>query len=173
MAGQHGTEAKRRRWAPWLERVALTLLGAAIAAFVSIAIDQCWFGLGHCDQTPDVRIDTVASRFNAPGYDNPAKEYVCLVNSEDKPVDLAGWQLREGNGDLVNTLPSSALAPGAAVRVHPGRGRDSVHDLYGDHAGPVWTNSGDSVTLVDSNEQVIAKASYGSIEDGESPVSCK
>lgn len=98
---------------------------------------------------------------------------MCLVNSEDEAVDLTGWQLREGNGNVVNTLPNFALAPGAGVGVHPGRGRDSTRDLFGDNGAPVWTNSGDSVTLVDSDERVIAKASYGNTEENDSIASCK
>jgi hypothetical protein len=173
--GQASTSRGRGEswWARWLKVIVPALVGASIGAFVTIAIDQCWLGLGPCDRTPDVRIDTASSRFNAPGDDNPADEYVCLVNSEDDPVDLTGWQLREGNGHLANTLPSFALAPSAGVRVHPGRGSDSARDLFGDHGAPVWTNGGDSVILVDSDEQVIARASYGNSEESDPVANCK
>lgn len=165
------TEEKRR--VVWLRLIVPTLVGAIIGAFVTVAIDQGWFGLGQRDHTPDVRIDTAASRLNAPGYDNPSDEYVCLVNSEDEPVDLTGWQLREGNGDSVNKLPNFALPPGAGVRVHPGRGMNSTRDLYGDHGGPVWTNSGDSITLFDSDERVVARASYGATEEDDLVAACR
>jgi competence protein ComEC len=151
-----------------VENAAMVLLGAALSALVALAIAQHWLGIGEETDPPDVRIDLAASRLNAPGYDDPSAEYVCLVNSESEAVDLTAWQLREGNGDLVNTLPKFALAAGAGVRVHPGPGEDSPRDLFGDSGGPVWSNGGDSVTLVDADQAVVAEESYGEVE--ESPV---
>jgi len=147
-------------------KIGLAGLALAVAAIlVTLAIAQCWLGLGSCPPSlPDIRIDAASSLFNAVGYDDPADEYVCLANASDERVDMTGWQLREGNGNLVNTLPSFALLPGARVRIHPGEGRDTRSDLYGTSGGPVWTNSGDSVTLVDAEGTEIAAISYGEQE---------
>lgn len=157
---------KTRRWPPWVENGAMVFLGAALSAVVAVAIAQHWFGIGEEGSLPDVRVDTAASLFNAPGYDDPSAEYVCLVNSDAEAVDLTGWQIREGTGDLVNTLPSFALAPGDGVRVHPGPGRSSARDLFGDNRRPIWTNGGDLMTLVDSDQQVVAEESYGNATEG-------
>jgi len=152
--------------------IAVAILGIAVGAFVAIAIDQCWLGLGSCEDRPDVRIEAASSLFNAGGSDDPGDEYVCLVSAEDDAVELAGWELREADGSVVNTLPAYSLAPGASVRVHPGEGRDSGHDLFGESGSPVWTNSGDSVTLVDSNGETIASESYGEQDEGRPDRAC-
>jgi hypothetical protein len=157
----------------WNTAAAVGIAGLVLAG-LQFSSDQCWLGLGSCPtETPDIRIDTASSVFNARGDDDPSEEYVCLVNASDQEVDLASWQLREGSGDVVNTFPSYFLAPGAKVRVHPGEGRDSRRDLFGTSGSPVWTNSGDSVTLVDADGNQIASVSYGEQEEGETAGTCK
>lgn len=146
--------------------IVVAVVGIVVGAFVAIAIDQCWLGLGSCPpEPPDIRIDAASSVFNAPGYDDPSDEYVCLVNADDKPVDMAGWELREGKGDVVNTLPSFTLAPGAGVRVHPGEGRSTKHDLFGESGSPVWTNGGDSVLLVNAAGEEVSSVAFGSQDE--------
>lgn len=157
----------------WRIGVAIGLAGLALAVLVPVGIAECWLGVGSCPAPlPEVRIDIPSSMLNAPGYDNPSDEYICLVNADDVPVNLTDWKLREGNGDLVNTLPSFSLAAGAEVRVHPGEGRDSAHDIFGTSGRAVWTNSGDSVTLVDASGEEIASTSYGSEEEHRPASAC-
>lgn len=130
------------------------------------------FGYWPFLEEQPVRIDTASSMFNAPGDDDPAEEYVCLVNQADEPVDLLGWVLRDGAGRDVNTLPDFTLAPEAHVRVHPGKGRNSTTDLFGTGGSPVWTNGGDSVTLLDADGQEIDSQSYGPRDDNEAAGRC-
>ncbi len=146
--------------------MAIGLAGLVLAVLVPVGISECWLGIGSCPAPkPEVRIDLPSSVLNAPAYDNPSDEYICLVNAGEMAVNVTGWELREGSGDVVNTIPSLSLAPGAEVRVHPGRGHDSGHDVFGTSGSPVWTNSGDSVTLVDASGEEIDSAAYG--EEGE------
>ncbi len=157
-------KADARDWRE-LAGLGVAVLALLSGALIPLAIDQCWLGLGSCQDRPDVRIDATSSLFNSPGYDDPADEYVCLLNAESSAVQLGGWQLREGNGDVVNTLPSFSLAPGASVRIHPGEGRNTAHDLFGESGSPVWNNGGDSVTLVDAAGEEIASVPYGEQEE--------
>jgi Lamin Tail Domain len=135
---------------------------------LEFASSECLLGLGSCPpDPPEVRIDAASSLFNAPGYDDPADEYVCLVNVDEGDVNLVGWQLRKEEGDVVNTLPSLVLAPGASIRVHPGEGRNSRQDLYGDSGSPVWRNDRDTAMLVDAQGGEIDSAPYREPDDGQ------
>jgi hypothetical protein len=88
------------------------------------------------------------------------------VNEDADAVKLTGWVLRDAEGD-VNVLPSFTLESGAAVHVHPGRGTNTQTDLFGEEGVPVWNNSGDTVTLLDSSGEQIDARSYSSREEGD------
>ncbi|HMI82147.1 MAG TPA: lamin tail domain-containing protein, partial [Solirubrobacterales bacterium] len=118
-------------------------------------------GIVHCeDHPPAVAISLADSRLNPAEYDDPSDEYVCLVSDDEEPVSLAGWELH-GAERRVNVLPRFTLEPGAAVRVHPGRGTDSARDLYGEEGSPEWRNEGGQITLLDGEGQEVDAVGYG------------
>lgn len=108
-----------------------------------------------------MRIDVAASQVNTRGYDNASDEYVCLVNKSGGDVDLLGWELRDAEGN-VNVLPDVTLASGQQIRIHPGAGRNTDTDLYGEGHAAVWNNEGDTITLLDQSGNVIDSQTYGS-----------
>ena len=129
--------------------------GAAGALLTVAAILQVWpFGGGP----PDVRIDVAASRVNPPGYDSASDEYVCLVN-KDGDVNLLGWVVRDAE-QQVNVLPDITLHSNQRIRIHPGEGTATSGDVFG-HAGTTWNNEGDTITVLDSDGNQIASATYG------------
>jgi hypothetical protein len=77
---------------------------------------------------------------------NLATERVMVVNLGG-PVELAGWTLRDGQGNMY-AFPVLSLFQGGAVNVHTGIGRDTVTDLYWGQGGPMW-QAGETATLVD------------------------
>lgn len=144
----------------------LTGLGGLAGVWLTYAaIFQIWPFSG----LPDVRIDIVASSINSTGYDKAADEYICLINKGDR-TDLLGWALRDAEGD-VNVFSDIALDSGASIRVHPGRGRNSSTDLYGDEGTPRWNNTGDTVTLYDADGNEIDSQTYGQSSENP-PASC-
>jgi LysM repeat protein len=62
-------------------------------------------------------------------------------------VDLAGWLLRDGEGNTY-AFPALSLFQGGAVNVHTALGRDTVTDLYWGQAAAVW-QSGETASLID------------------------
>lgn len=132
--------------------------GSAFAIWLAIAAAFNFWPFG---EAPDVRIDIAASQVNSKGYDNAADEYVCLVNMSGGDVDLLGWELRDAEGS-VNVLPDVTLAPDQHLRVHPGGGKNSNADIYGEGEAAVWNNQGDTVTLLDESGNVIDSQTYGS-----------
>lgn len=152
-------ERERLSLPRWIELVALV-----VGTLVAVA------GLLHCP-TPDVRISLADSRLNSAGDDNPSDEYVCLVSHEDDPVSLAGWELR-GAERRINVLPDFTLEPGAAVRVHPGEGRNSRRDLYGEKGSAEWRNEGGQIGLFDSEGEEVDSVGYGERKQGDGSGEC-
>lgn len=144
------------------DRIALVALVLSAVGLLASAV--------HCPP-PEVPISLADSRLNPAGYDNSSDEYVCLVNHEDDPVSLAGWELRAAER-RVNTLPDFTLKPGAAVRVHPGEGTNSRRDLYGEKGSPQWRNDGGQISLFDSEGQEIDTVGYGERKDGDGSGEC-
>jgi hypothetical protein len=144
----------------------LTKAGSLAGVYLTAAaLFQIW----PFSSLPDVRIDVAASRVNSQGYDRAADEYICLVNKEDGE-DLLGWTLRDAEGD-VNVLPDIRLDSGQSIRVHPGRGRNSETDVYGDKGTPRWNNTADTITLFDDSGNEIDSRAYGQSSEN-TPAGC-
>lgn len=85
--------------------------------------------------------------------EDPADEYVCLRNDDQRPAEMGSWVLRNVLGRSYNIPPGFVLAPGAVVKVHTGAGTDSATDLYWNYrVKPAW-EKGDKLTL-HNNENV-------------------
>lgn len=132
--------------------------GSAFAIYLAIAAA---FHIWPFSEPPDVRIDIAASQVNTRGYDNASDEYICLANQSGGDVELLGWELRDAEGG-VNVLPAVTLASDHQIRIHPGEGRNTSTDLYGEGHAAVWNNEGDTVTLLDQSGNVIDSQTYGS-----------
>lgn len=171
-----GAEAKaagcsRLRKAGWLggQTVEWALkFGSAAGAFLAIAAA---FHFGPFSEPPDVRIDVAASLVNSEDSDTGPVEYICLVNKSGGAVDLLGWELRDAEGS-VNLLPDVTLSPDQRLRVHPGDGKNGEADIFGEGQDPAWNNTGDIVTLLDDQGNVIDLVAYGSHESESTSASC-
>lgn len=154
-------EHKRLKRPDWLKLIGV-LIGATglIASFVTCT-----------EELPDVRVSLADSTLNPAGRDRPSEESVCVINRGEKPVSLAGWELRAAER-RINVLPDLTLAPSAAVRVHPGRGSDSSRDLYGEKGSAAWRNYGGQITLVDDKGQEIDAAGYGERKERDGSGAC-
>jgi Lamin Tail Domain len=146
----------------------LTKVGGMLAVYLTLAATLSWWPFAG---PPDVRIDVSASLVNPKGYDNGSDEYVCLVNEDGDGVSLLGWELRDAEGG-VNVLPDVTLDSGQALRVHPGGGKDSATDVYGEGNAAVWNNDGDTITLLDESGDRIDSQSYGSHSSETTAAGC-
>lgn len=144
-------------------------IGSAAGAYLAIAAA---FHFGPFSEPPDVRIDVASSQINSPGSDNGSDEYICLVNKSDSDVDLLGWELRDAEGS-VNFLPDVILAPEQHLKVHPGEGRNTASDVYGEGHAAVWNNEGDTATLLDDSGNKIDSQTYGARSSETTAASCR
>ena len=98
---------------------------------------------------------------NAPGDDsqNINGEYLRISNVAPRPVDLAGYSLRDLSGKTW-PLPSLIVPVGHTVKVHSGTGAnqpdpDQQLEVYLGSSQPIWNNSRDRATIYDRYGQVV------------------
>ncbi|MFQ5854955.1 MAG: trypsin-like peptidase domain-containing protein [Anaerolineae bacterium] len=94
----------------------------------------------------DVRIVHVESPADA---SDPSQEWVEIENQGFRTVNLAGYTLRDSQGDAY-VLPDFSLSPLRRVRVYTGPGTDDDTALYLNASAPVWQQA-DSAELLDQN----------------------
>jgi hypothetical protein len=82
------------------------------------------------------------------GAGDLATERVFLTRTGFGELNLAGWQIRDQNGNVF-TFPQLELFEGGAVNVWTTSGSPTVVDLYWGLQSPVWS-SGETVTLLDA-----------------------
>ncbi len=107
-------------------------------------------------------IDRACSQFDSPGDDNQTKEeeYVCIRNRGSASVDLTGWTIVDVAGHAYHFFDFT-LSAGALVRVRTGCGTDTETDLYWCfRQSAIWNNGGDTASLYDDSNQLIAELSY-------------
>lgn len=99
--------------------------------------------------------------YDAAGRDtaNPNGEWVALYNSGSADIDLGGFHLVSGS-QTHHFAAGTTLASGENMRVFVGKGTDSGLSQYWGNASAIFSNTGDSVTLVDDNDVMILHESW-------------
>lgn len=128
------------------------------------ALERGLWGATACGaQAAETGVRIWAVEPDAPGRDdrNPNGEFVAITNDAGDAADLTGWMLRDESSKHRYTFPDGfVLAPGAIVTVRSGCGEDSGDTLYWCADGTVWTNSGDTVLLLDATGAVVERQRY-------------
>jgi hypothetical protein len=74
-------------------------------------------------------------------------EWVVVSYKGDDQINLANWELRDGDRNVF-VFPQLILHPNGAVQVHTASGTNTVIDLYWGKNNPVW-ESGEEAQLFD------------------------
>lgn len=91
---------------------------------------------------------------------NPNGEFVAITN-EGPPIDIGGWTLRDESSVHRYPFPAGfAIDTGEIITVRSGCGDDARPDLYWCADPTVWTNSGDTVLLLDAAGAVVDRERY-------------
>ncbi len=78
----------------------------------------------------------------APAGNGLTGEYLQIQNSRSRPVDLAGWTLRDDQKNIY-TFPAFTLAAGSSVRVYTRVGVNTTNNLFWNLDAEVWNDGGD------------------------------
>lgn len=121
-------------------------------------------GLWAPDSCGPITTATIAVgrvRPNPPGDESqtPNEEWIEVVNTGQRPVDLTGWGVQDESASHRYDFPDGfRLAPGAGVLVRTGCGTDSATDLHWCVSGSaVWNNDGDTVFITDPSGNIAAQ----------------
>ncbi|MGE5221301.1 MAG: LysM peptidoglycan-binding domain-containing protein [Omnitrophica WOR_2 bacterium] len=87
----------------------------------------------------------IANVFGAGDLNTERVRLECKGQGE---LSLAGWQLKDENGNVF-TFPQLILYPGGAIDIHTGTGVNDVVSLYWGLKKSIWT-TGEIVTLLDA-----------------------
>lgn len=98
--------------------------------------------------TTDLRLGDIQANPPGPDEDVLEDEWVEIVNRSDDTIDLDGWVLRDDTTSHRFTLDGS-LGPDDVLRVRTGNGNSSGNDRYLGEDFPVWSNSNETVLLID------------------------
>ena len=110
--------------------------------------------------TPNVRSVVFNELYVDPTPSNglPDAEYIELFNADSVSFELSGWKLV--NSTTVKTLPSYLLNPNEFVIICDANNTSWFPNSIGIASLTALTNSGDSLTLLDLNNNVIDIVSY-------------
>jgi hypothetical protein len=102
--------------------------------------------------------------FDSPGADTGSNtslnaEYVMIKNTGTARKALTGWTLRDASGHVYK-FPTFRLGAGKSVKLHTGKGANTLGNVYWRSSSYIWNNTGDTATLKRSNGTVASRCSY-------------
>ena len=125
--------------------------------------DNIYFGnpiIPAAPNTPNVRSVVINELYADPSPSNglPDVEYIELYNSYNVPYELSGWKLVNSTSE--KTIPPFLLNPNEYVIICDANSTSLFPNSIGISALTALTNSGDSLTLIDFNNNVVDMVSY-------------
>src|SRR5438477_13218743 len=89
--------------------------------------------------------------FDSPGADTGTNkslsaEYVVIKNTGTTRKTLTGWTLRDASRHVYK-FPTFRLGAGKSVKVHTGKGANTLGNLYWRSSSYIWNNDGDTARL--------------------------
>jgi hypothetical protein len=120
-------------------------------------------------------------RFHSTQYDSPGKdtrsnksrnaEWIALVNTGKKAVNLKGWSIKEKGGRVYTFGAVSLPGKGGKIYLHTGNGTDGKKHVYWNSGNYIWNNTGDKATLRKPNKKTHDTCSWGN-KSGRTKIAC-
>jgi len=105
--------------------------------------------------TLDPKVDVPVEIVSVIGAGTLSAEWVVVSYTGDDQINLANWELRDGDKNVF-VFPQLILHPNGAVQIHTTSGTNTVIDLYWGESEPIW-QSGEEAQLFDPSGNVRAK----------------
>jgi len=122
------------------------------------------WGAVQCGDTAHQELTISSFEANPPGPDDDPNsgEYVVISRWVDgpDPWNLAGWVLRDESSVHRYEFPNITIGPTQEYTIRTGCGSDRGFELFWCAAGPVWSNGGDTIILLDPAGNVVDHLTY-------------
>ncbi|MBU4256089.1 MAG: thermonuclease family protein [Candidatus Thermoplasmatota archaeon] len=118
--------------------------------------------LGMWGNHSNVSITVLYMHYDAEGNDNNNlnDEYVIFKNTGAISVNMTDWTVQDKSNHLYR-FPIFNLSANSIVTLYTGSGMDTDTELYWGRAGQaIWTNTGDTLYLRDSNGGLVTYYTY-------------
>ncbi len=125
------------------------LLSVLLAFFIGLTLAEGESG------NDKIIIKDVSFIAPSPEKENLNGEWVEIANQGSSDQSLDKWVL-EDKDNHTYSFGNFTLKAGATVKVHTGKGVDTLTDLYWGRGSPIWNNDGDIATLMDASGKAVA-----------------
>lgn len=115
-----------------------------------------------CGPPPVPGMSIVEVQYNPLGPDDEHlnDESVTIANEGEDAIDLTGWTLRDESSQNRYVFGAVTLAPVDGVTIKTGCGTEAPGTLSWCSDRPIWSNSGDTVMLLDTHGNVADRWAY-------------
>ena len=136
----------------------------AVAAFVSAVTLAAGAAPPATAQTARHSVRIVKIYYDSPGADRGTKEslnaeYITLLNTGKRAVDLKGWKVRDKSG-FTYTFGKVVLRAKKRVTLRTGPGDDDAAVVHWGRKRYVWNNDEDTAYLFDRKGRQVDSCSY-------------
>lgn len=83
-------------------------------------------------------------------------KWIGITNQGIAATNLSGWRLMNSEG-FIYVFPNINLDPTAILRIYEGFGSSTMTDLYTNSTAPIFSDSGDLITLLDAQCEIAAE----------------
>ncbi|MCJ7781731.1 MAG: lamin tail domain-containing protein [Acidimicrobiia bacterium] len=115
-----------------------------------------------CGPASPLGAKIVEFTYDPPGPDDERliDEYVTIANSGTKPLNLAGWIVRDESSQNRYVFKGLSLKSGQSVTVRTACGEDRSDTVFWCSEQSIWSNDGDTAILQDRHGNVADRWTY-------------
>ena len=111
---------------------------------------------------PNMTGNVTITDINYAGASNAgADQWVKIVNHGKSSISLDGWKVTNMENQTYSFPATFSLGAGAMVKVHSGKGNDTLTDLY--NSAAVWNKSSDTAILKDASGKIVSEYKYPTV----------
>ncbi|GAA4953770.1 hypothetical protein HD597_001287 [Nonomuraea thailandensis] len=103
--------------------------------------------------------------YDSPGADRRSNEslnaeYITLLNTTRKAIDLEGWSVRDKTGYAYEFGADVVLGAKKRITVRTGQGNDGTSSVFWNRRQYVWNNDQDTAYVRNSGGKLVDSCSY-------------
>jgi competence protein ComEC len=108
----------------------------------------------------DLVVDDITADADGNDRDNLNGEFVVFRNNGETTLDLSGWTVSDEAGATYTIPDGYSVASGETITLYTGSGTNTDAELYWGSGSPIWNNAGDTVTVRNSEGDIVLQETY-------------